>query len=42
MIDMEAHIRAVVRELGPPTPEQIARLRLIFAGASVQEAADAA
>lgn len=32
MIDMEAHIRAVVDSAPPPTPEQIARIQLIIAG----------
>jgi len=32
MIDINAHVRAAVERLGPPTPEQIARLRLIIAG----------
>lgn len=29
---MDAHIKAAVEKLGPPTPEQIARLRVIFWG----------
>lgn len=32
MIDIHAHVRAAVERLGPPTPEQIARIRLILAG----------
>lgn len=32
MIDMAAHIRGVVEKLGPPTPEQIARIRVILWG----------
>jgi hypothetical protein len=41
VIDIAARIQAVVDELGPPTPEQIARLRLILAHCE-PEAADAA
>lgn len=29
---MQAHIKAAAARLGPPTPEQIARLRLILSG----------
>ncbi|MEU8276488.1 hypothetical protein ACFYOK_35960 [Microbispora bryophytorum] len=43
MIDIEAHVRAVVQDLGAPTPDQIARLRLILTGwQSTEETTDAA
>jgi hypothetical protein len=35
---MAAHISAAVARLGPPTPGQITRLRLIFAGAARHDA----
>ncbi|WP_219467763.1 hypothetical protein [Nonomuraea rhizosphaerae] len=39
MIDMQANIKAAAARLGPPTPEQITRLQLIFSGAPTTQAA---
>lgn len=37
MIDMDAYIKAVVDQAPPPSPEQIARLRLILCGSRTDE-----
>lgn len=43
MIDMQAHVRSVVDQAPPPSPEQIARLRLILCGSlPKEESADVA
>jgi hypothetical protein len=38
VIDMDAHVKAIVDQAPPPTPEQIARLRLILCGSQIKEA----
>lgn len=37
MIDMDAHVKAVVDQAPPPSPEQIAHLRLILCGSKTKE-----
>ncbi|GGO83456.1 hypothetical protein [Nonomuraea cavernae] len=36
MFDMAAHVKALVDQAPPPTPEQIARLRLILMGSEIK------
>lgn len=38
-LDMAAHVRSVVDRLGPPTPEQVAKIRLILWGGQAVPAA---
>lgn len=40
MIDIHEHVRRLVAQAPPPTPEQIARLRLIFSGRALSSPAN--
>jgi len=43
MLDMDAYVKAVVDQAPPPSPEQLARLRLILCGSQIpEEGADVA
>lgn len=37
MFDMDAHVKALVDQAPQPSPEQIARLRLILCGSQITE-----
>jgi hypothetical protein len=37
MFDMDAYIKAVVDQAPPPSPDQLARLRLILCGSKTKE-----